>query len=128
MKILLDANAYSDWMRNGRWHEVITTADEVMIPVIVLGELRYGFQGSKLHDKNEKTLVRFLKHPAVSILQVGEATSKIYANLKHFLRSAGSPIPENDVWIAALAVESLASLVTADSHFDFLPQVPRVIE
>ncbi len=128
MKIVLDTNAYSDWVRNGRWHEVITTASEVMIPSIVLGELRYGFRGSKLHDKNEKTLVRFLKYPAVNVLEVGEATSKVYAHLKHFLRSAGTPIPENDVWIAALAVELSASVVTADSHFDFLPQVTRVFE
>ena len=128
MKILLDTNAYSDWMRNGRWAEVITTADEVMIPAIVLGELRYGFQASKLHHKNERTLARFLKHPAVSVVQVGETTSRVYANLKHFLRSAGTPIPENDVWIAALTVEMSASLVTADSHFEFLPQVPRVME
>lgn len=128
MKIVLDTNAYSDWVRNGRWHEVITTASEVMIPSIVLGELRYGFQGSKLQEKNEKTLARFLKSPVVTVLEVGETTSKVYANLKHFLRSAGTPIPENDVWIAALAVEALASVVTADSHFDFLPQVKRHIE
>lgn len=128
MKILLDTNAYSDWMRSGRWSEVITTASEVMIPAIVLGELRYGFQGSKLHDKNERTLVRFLKSPAVTVLEVGETTSRVYANLKHFLRSAGTPIPENDVWIAALAVESMASLVTADSHFEHLPQVKRALE
>lgn len=128
MKILLDTNAYSDWMRSGRWSEVITTASEVMIPAIVLGELRYGFQGSKLHENNERTLIRFLKHPNVTVLEVGETTSKVYANLKHFLRSARNPIPENDVWIAALAVESMAFLVTADSHFEFLPQVTRVLE
>lgn len=55
------------------------------------------------------------------VIAVSETTSRIYADLKHYLRTTGHPIPENDVWIAAVGVESMSTLVTADAHFDFLP-------
>lgn len=128
MKILLDTNAYSDWRRSGLWNDTITTADEVLIPAIVLGELRYGFQGAARGGENETKLQHFLRHPVVRVVEVGEATSRSYAVLKHYLRQAGTLIPENDVWIAALAVENLVPVVTSDAHFDFLPQVPRILE
>jgi predicted nucleic acid-binding protein len=67
-----------------------------------------------------------LQDPAVSVLDVGEGTSRCYAALKCWLRSAGTPIPENDVWIAALAVEHGLPLLTGDEHFAALPQVVRV--
>jgi len=128
MKIVLDTNAYSDWRRTGRWNETIATASEVLIPAIVLGELRYGFQGAARGPANEANLQRFLADPVVRVLEVGDATSRSYAVLKHFLRKAGTPIPDNDVWISAISVEHLASLVTSDGHFDCLPQVTRVAE
>ncbi len=128
MKVLLDTNAYSDWRRSGRWNEAISTASEVLVPSIVLGELRYGFKGAARGADNESNLVRFLADPVVRILEVGDATTHSYATLKHFLRQAGTPIPDNDVWISALAVEHLASVVTSDAHFDCLPQVARIAE
>ena len=127
MKILLDTNAYSDWRRNGRWNEFVSTASEVLVPAIVLGELRYGFIGSALADENERKLADFLGHSVVRLVEVGDSTSRAYAVLKHFLRRAGTPVPENDIWIAALAVEHMAKIVTADAHFDLLPQVARVL-
>jgi predicted nucleic acid-binding protein len=128
VKILLDTNAYSDWRRTGRWNEAISTASEVLIPAIVLGELRYGFAGSTKAVENESKLWMFLNSDAVEVLNVSEATSRTYANLKYFLRNVGKPIPENDIWIAALAVEHGVHLVTSDAHFDHLPQVARVME
>lgn len=128
MKVLLDTNAYSDWRRNGRWNESIAAASEVLIPAIVLGELRYGFNGAARGAENESKLLHFLADPVVRIVEVGEATSRSYATLKHFLRQAGTPIPDNDVWISALAVEHLVPVVTSDAHFDSLPQVARVAE
>jgi tRNA(fMet)-specific endonuclease VapC len=128
MKILLDTNAYSDWRRNGKWNRTISTASEVLMPSIVLGELRYGFQAATKAVENETKLAQFLRHPAVRVVSVGESTSRCYAHLKHFLRMQGSPIPENDVWIAALALEHAAPLLTSDAHFDHLPQVVRVAE
>lgn len=128
MKILLDTNAYSDWRRSGRWNETISTASEVLIPSIVLGELRYGFKGSAQEKSNEQKLVHFLRQSVVGIPTVDESTSRSYAVLKHYLRQSGKVIPENDIWIAALAVEHGVPLVTGDAHFNFLPQVMRVME
>ena len=128
MRILLDTNAYSDWRRRGHWNRTISTATEVLVPTIVLGELHYGFQGSAKASENEFKLAGFLRHPAVRVIGVGESTSRCYAHLKFFLRNQGTPIPENDVWIAALAMEHAAMLVSSDAHFEHLPQVPRMAE
>lgn len=128
MRILLDTNAYSDWRRSGRWNQVIATAAEVLVPSIVLGELRYGFRGAAKSAENEDKLRVFLNHPLVRVITVGETTSRIYADLKHYLRTTGHPIPENDVWIAAVAVETMSTLVTGDAHFSFLPQVAMAVE
>ncbi len=128
MRILLDTNAYSDWRRDGRWNETIITASEVLIPAIVLGELRYGFQGAAQGPENEIKLQNFLRSPVVRVVTVGDPTSRSYANLKYFLRKAGTPIPENDIWIAALAVEHGVPVLTLDGHFEKLPQVARVME
>lgn len=128
MKIVLDTNAYSDWRRDGRWNGAISKAELVCVPAIVLGELRYGFLKGKKGSVNEVGLCGFLGEKIVQVLEVSEATSRCYASLKWFLKRAGTPIPENDVWIAALAVEHGMPLVTGDVHFDCLPQVARVVE
>lgn len=126
MKILLDTNAYSEWRRHGQWNGVISTAAEVLMPAIVLGELRFGFQGAAKAVENEAKLARFLRHPAVRVVSVGESTSRCYAHLKHFLRMQGTPIPENDIWIAALALEHAVPVLTSDEHFNHLPQIGRL--
>lgn len=128
MKILLDTNAYSDWRRHGRWNRTISTAGEILMPAIVLGELRYGFQGAAKAVENETKLAQFLRHPVVRVVSVGESASCCYAHLKHFLRVQGTPIPENDIWIAALALENAVPVLTSDAHFIHLPQVVRVVE
>jgi len=128
MKIILDTNAYSDWRTNGRWGKIIATADQVFMPVIVLGELRYSFEKGTKGSENKAKLITFLNHPRVSVLNIGETTSQCFAKLKHYLSKAGTPIPENDVWISALGVEHGLAVVTGDSHFDFLPQVGRVLD
>jgi len=128
MRIVLDTNAYSDWRRHGRWNPLISTAEDVLVPGIVLGELRYGFRKAALGAENEVKLSRFLSHARVQVLPVDEATSRIYADLKHYLHAAGKPIPENDIWISSLAVQAGALLVSADAHFDFLPQVAKAVE
>jgi len=128
MRILLDTNAYSDWRRYGQWNRTISMASEVLMPAIVLGELHCGFQGAAKAVENEVKLGRFLQHPAVRVVSVGESASRCYAHLKHFLRMQGTPIPENDIWIAALALEHAAPVLTSDVHFDHLPQVMRAVE
>lgn len=128
MRILLDTNAYSDWRRAGRWNDIIAAATEVLVPVVVLGELRFGFRGSAREQENEGKLQAFLREPVVRVVPVDEPASHGYAALKEHLRAAGQPIPENDIWIAALAVQHHATLVTSDAHFGHLPQVARAVE
>lgn len=127
MRILLDTNAYSDWRRQGRWNDTIAVADEVLVPAVVLGELRYGFRGSARERENEGKLQAFLREPVVRVVAVDEPTSHGYALLKEHLRTRGHPIPENDIWIAALAMQYLATLLTSDAHFEHLPQVARAV-
>jgi tRNA(fMet)-specific endonuclease VapC len=123
MKICLDTNAYTEWVRDGVWASETAKADQIVIPSIVLGELREGFLGGNRPDANEALLSDVLGCADVSVILVGEETSRIYAELKHFLRKQGSPLPLNDIWIAACTMEHGAILLTRDRHFQNLPQV-----
>lgn len=126
MKLALDANAYSDWKRNGQWNVEITTASEVHVSVTVLGELGFGFACGNREGKNLAELREFLAASVVVVDSVTEDTAGHYAALKRFLKEQGTPIPENDIWIAASAYEHGVTLLTSDRHFEKLPQV-RVI-
>lgn len=123
MIVALDTNAYSDWRRFGHWNGIISRADKVIMPAIVLGELRLGFLNGAQTRENERKLATYLREKVVSVGIVGEETSHIYAVLKNHLKSVGKPIPEADVWISAIAVEHSALLLTRDKHFGYLPQV-----
>jgi len=123
MKVVLDTNAYSDWLRDGSWADELSTAEEVIIPAIVLGELREGFLRGRQLVKNEKVLMNVLAQSCVRVGVVGSETSHYFASLKKYLRANGTPIPENDVWIAACVCENGAVLLTKDQHFERLPQV-----
>jgi len=123
MKIALDANAYSDWKRGMRWLDEISTADEVHVSATVIGELCYGFACGNQELANVAELEGFLSHPAVVVNRVTESTARHYAVLKKFLRLQGTPLPENDLWIAASSMDHGSMLLTRDSHFACLPQL-----
>ena len=120
MTVVLDTNTYSEWVRNGRWAELIGRATSILVPAPVLGELRDGFLKGSRASQNEETLMEFLSSSMVAIAYVGEETSHVYARFKNELRRKGKPIPINDIWIAAVAHESGGTLLTGDSHFGFL--------
>lgn len=96
------------------------------MPFIVLGELRAGFAGGRPGYENEANLVRFLNGYRVDALFADEETTHHYARLFQQLRRQGTPIPTNDLWIAALVVQHHAHLFARDAHFDHLPQIPRL--
>ncbi len=123
MRISLDTNAYSDLKRGTRWVREVATASEVRICATVLGELRFGFGIGKGKAKNLRELQEFLDDPVVSQAVIGDSTAILYGDLKRYLRAKGTPIPENDIWIAASCVEDGAVLLTSDRHFERLPQV-----
>lgn len=124
MKVALDTNRYVDLCRGDA--EVIARvarATLVFLPFVVLGELRAGFAMGTKARTNERVLQRFLAKPGVEVLFASEATTHHYAALYGQLRARGTPVPTNDLWIAALALEHGLRLYTRDRHFGSIPQL-----
>lgn len=116
--ICLDTSAYSHFQKGDPAAvEIIRGAREIHVPVVVLGELRIGFRSGSRAEENEKDLGRFLSNIAVAIVPVDDEASSLYADLMVDLRRAGDPVPTNDVWIAACAIQTGATLIAYDEHF-----------
>jgi len=127
LRIALDTNRYVDFCRNdGDVVSLLEHAEAVLLPFVVLAELRAGFAvGSKGHE-NERTLRRFLMMDGISVLLPDDQTTHHYANVYRQLRRQGTPIPTNDIWIAALVLQHELALCARDDHFDHLAQLVRV--
>ena len=126
MKLALDTNRYTDLCRGVESVvEAVELAEEVWLPFIVLGELRAGFAIGTQGPRNEAVLRRFLLKSRVSVLYADEQTTHHYAAVYRQLRKQGTPIPTNDMWIAALVLQHSLILFARDVHFDALPQLPR---
>jgi tRNA(fMet)-specific endonuclease VapC len=122
--VCLDTSAYSRFRRgDAPVVEIISTARWVGLPSVVLGELRTGFLLGGQAARNEEELRRFLRHPLVEVLDVDDDAARIYAEIMVALRKAGTPIPTNDVWIAALAARDGATVLTYDQHFQLIHRV-----
>ncbi len=127
MRLALDTNRYVDLCRGvPQTAALVDQADEVILPVIVLGELRSGFAGGSREVENERLLRAFLSKPRVSVAHTDDQTTRYYAAVFRQLRKQGTPIPTNDMWIAALVLQHDAALHARDQHFDHLPQIRRV--
>ena len=123
-KILLDTNAYSALLKGDEMVlNTIGGADMVFLSVIVLGELYAGFCGGIKEIENRKRLNDFLSKSTVRILLVSKETAEIFGSVKQQLKAAGTPIPINDLWIAAHAMENGARLISYDRHFKHIPGV-----
>jgi len=105
---------------------MVEAADEVWLPFIVIGELRAGFAAGTQGPRNEAVLQRFLLKPGVAILYADEQTTHHYANVYRQLRKQGTPIPTNDMWIAAIVLQHSLVLSARDAHFEALPQLVRI--
>ena len=126
MRLALDSNRYTDLCRGDlSVVEIVEHADEVWVPFIVLGELRAGFAMGSQGSRNEAVLRRFLLKPGVGVLYANEQTTHHYGAVYRQLRKQGTPIPTNDMWIAALILQHSLVLFARDTHFDSLPQIPR---
>ena len=122
MKLLLDTNRLSDALAETADVLVrLETAEAIHVPVFVLGEIRSGFLRGKRRSENETRLSWFLSQPGVTTLGIDGPVSHRYASLHQALRARGTPIPTNDLWIAALALEHGLVLYTRDAHFTDLP-------
>jgi tRNA(fMet)-specific endonuclease VapC len=122
--VIVDTNALSAFA-DGSSHAIaaLQAADEVSLPVIVLGEFRYGITHSRRHREYEAWLEQYL--PAFRVLEVTAETAVEYALLRSELRHLGKPIPANDVWIAALCRQHDLSLLSRDAHFDHIKRLRR---
>lgn len=89
--------------------------------VFVLGELHAGFAGGAKKRENKDTLQRFLMKPSVKILNATTETAEVFGQVKFNLKRSGNPLPINDVWIAAHALETGSVVVTYDTHFESIP-------
>jgi len=117
-KIVIDTSAYSRLLRgNEDVLEALGRADMVYLSVFVLAELYAGFKGGSKEVRNRDLLERFLSRATVRTIPATRETAEVFAEIKHALKRAGTPLPINDVWVAAHAVETGSVLVTFDSHF-----------
>jgi tRNA(fMet)-specific endonuclease VapC len=123
-RLLLDTSGYSGLLRGHEYiHECIRRADAVYLNPIVLGELRAGFGAGERARKNEAYLRRFLASPRVAVLAIDEETSERYASIMNSLWTAATPVPTNDIWIAASAMQHGLAVLTTDAHFQKIPQI-----
>lgn len=127
MRIALDTNRLSDLFRgDADLAKLLGRCDEVCVPFVVLAEIKAGFHGGSRQTKNEALLANLLARETVTILFATRETTEHYARLFVQLKRSGTPIPDNDLWIAAIALENDLPLLTRDRHFDYIPQLLRV--
>ena len=127
-RFCLDTSAYSHFKRgDSKVVELVDSADWLGMPFVVLGELWVGFiQGGRL-EQNEVELNEFLANPVVELLAIDEEVAQIYAQILVALRKAATPIPTNDIWIAAVSVRYGATLLTYDAHFHAVTRLGSMV-
>jgi predicted nucleic acid-binding protein len=119
VKVLLDTNVYADLRRGDpAVADLVRRAERVLMSAVVVGELLYGFRHGGRFEWDHQRLQKFLDLPEVEFLPVTYATADRFGRIFAALRHAGRPIPSNDIWIAAHALESGADLLSFDRHFD----------
>ena len=127
MRLCLDTNRYVDLCKGVEATvRLVSVAEVVLLPFVVVAELRAGFAFGRRTAENEKVLRRFLLKEGVSVLYADDQTTHHYAAAYRQLRHQGTPIPTNDLWIAALVLQHNLRLHDRDGHFDHLPQIARV--
>lgn len=118
-KIILDTNAYTAFKANdSRVFELLKRVDYIGMSSVVLAELYSGFKLGNREKKNRQELELFLNSPRVDILTISQETADFYALIFSELRKKGTPIPTNDIWLAACALQHGLTLATFDQHFN----------
>ena len=123
--MILDANAIIALLDgNKAIAQMLENAKQVFIPAIVCGEIDIGTQGGTKRELTaRKAFASFLDMEQVSVLPIVRKTGELYARVFSFLKSAGTPIPTNDIWIAANVLETCGVLITADKHLLSIPLI-----
>jgi len=126
MRVALDTNRYVDLCKGvEETVALLEEAEAILLPFVVVGELRAGFALGRRQTENERTLRRFLLKDGVRVLFADDQTTHHYASVFRQLRKQPTPIPTNDMWLAALVLQHNLVLHARDKHFDHLPQIVR---
>ena len=127
-RILLDTNAYTAFLTgNERVLNALAEAETTFFSAIVIGKLYAGFCGGNRLKENKALLARFLQKSNVRVLDVTAETGEVFGQIKNELQKAGTPIPLNDIWLAAQAMETGSVIVSFDAHFDQVSGLRRWI-
>lgn len=117
-KVLLDTNGYSRLLKGDeKVLTEISAAEQVYMSIFVIGELLSGFKVGSKELENKSILSRFIQKSTVILLNTSFETAEIFAKIKQELKQAGTPLPINDIWIAAQTIETGSVLITYDKHF-----------
>ena len=129
MKLVLDTNVYVDFAEGkpAVVDLIATRSTEILLPSVVLGELLYGFMKGNRSQYNEEKLHSFITTLNVSVLDVNQEVARKYAVIFSALMKKGTPIPVNDVWIAACCMNVGGTLLTRDRHFEPIEQIDKII-
>ena len=123
-RAMLDTSAYSAFMRGHlELKHALQQTDEIYLNAVILGELLMGFMGGRHRQKNQLELHQFLVSPRVTMVDINEDTAERYAVILNALWKAGTPIPTNDIWIAASAMQHGCRLLTVDAHYQKVGQI-----
>ena len=127
MTLLVDSNRFADLAANNRHaHERLQQASEIWLSIISVGELLAGFSQGRLRPENERRLSELLHLQGVGVLLLDAETPRYYAEVWRALREKGAPIPTNDIWIAAQAIQFDLFLDTSDQHYQHVPGLKLV--
>lgn len=128
MRVVLDTSAYSR-LRAGvrRIIDLVARAEVVYLPTIVLGELEAGFELGRRAAENRVALREFLAENFAAVLPVTPDVARVYGGIFAELRRAGTPLPVNDIWIAACTIDAGGHLVTFDRDFDRIGRLDRTV-
>lgn len=123
-RILMDTSAYSAFLRgHAEIKLAIQRSDEIFFNPVIIGELLAGFAMGKHEKQNKAILSELLASPRIKLVGIDEETSERYAIIMKHLRKLGTPIPTNDLWIAACAMQHGLKVLTTDSHYLKAPQI-----
>ncbi|KJS33152.1 MAG: twitching motility protein PilT [Desulfatitalea sp. BRH_c12] len=122
MRVLIDTNIYSLAMKgDGDVVNALRKIEQIGFSTISIGELLSGFKGGNREQKNREELSLFLDSPRVVVHPIDEGSADFYAAILNNLKAAGTPIPTNDIWIAAVAFQHGYKLFSKDTHFHLIP-------
>ena len=123
-RVLLDTNVLIDLLRTpDAFVEVLGAYDRIVLTPTIVGEFRAGISDTRLGRANLLALEEFMATPDVEEVPLTSETGACYARIFRALKAAGTPIPTNDIWIAAAAIQHACPLLTSDAHFSLVPSL-----